>query len=126
MGQQGTVPVEFSEWERGEEGFEQERVRVTTKPGRASTELPFAQHSSEGKLRFCRTLRSPRAAASQLRHHGGRQEDQEGAGVYQQQAGPGDEVRQVHLGLHHHAQVAARWQGQARHHRQQLPASTQV
>jgi len=50
--------------------------------------------------------------------HGGREEDQEDAGEYQQPAGAGDEVRQVHAGLWDHAQVTARRQGQAHHHRQ--------
>ena len=86
----------------------------------------FCAHQLLGEA-LCRNPSKPgRPVVSELRHHGGRQEDQEGAGVHQQQASPGDEIWQVHAGLHHHAQVAARRQGQARHHRQQLPAAAQV
>lgn len=91
---------------------------------RGLVSLPFALC----KLRSFHSRPKPLPAlvSAPAFHHGGRQENQEGAGVHQQQAGPGHEVREVYSRLHHHSEVAARREGQARHHRQQLPALEEV
>ncbi len=88
--------------------------------------LSFVLSQRRQRLQASQLLRFGARSVHASSSHGGREEDQEDAGEYQQPAGAGDEVRQVHAGLWDHAQVAARRQGQAHHHRQQLSPASQV
>ncbi len=89
--------------------------------------VPFSDVQNRVSLdRYRRQKAEEGHNSCRSRQDGGRKEDQEGAGEYQQQTGFGREVWEIYSRLRHHPEVAEGREGQTCHYRQQLSAAQEI